>query len=442
MHSWNNIQDWFIEAMLHKQHQDSPGGGGVIPKKSPKIDYQTVLVNASRSMIRFKKPERLIKIIVKLIDEQLGVTHTAVLLHREKKGAYILIDSKGMEGVKIPVGYIRLNKENPIINIFNDRRNPITKETGALSFENVNEALKDNKLLKKEKGLKDKLLAVKEEMERLRANICVPSFFKRELLGVLILGKKLSGQPFTQEEVDIFLALANDTSMAISNARLIENLKDKVKEIEFLYKKEKQLFINTTIALAAAVDARDPYTHGHTQRVTHFCMAISNELSEKKKTFHNLNFDETLQIAALLHDIGKIGIPDMILNKDGVLTPEEYEAIKEHPTIGANILHPIRELRDVIESVEAHQEWYDGSGYPKGLKGEEIPLAARVIAVADAFDAITTDRPYKKKRSIEKAVEEIKVNAGTQFDPQIVYAFLRAYKNGNLFSNGNSGRAR
>jgi HD-GYP domain-containing protein (c-di-GMP phosphodiesterase class II) len=148
------------------------------------------------------------------------------------------------------------------------------------------------------------------------------------------------------------------------------------------------------------------------------------------------NFRETLQISALLHDIGKIGIPDHILNKHSRLTPEEYEEIKKHSVIGATILNPIKELSDVAREIRAHQECYDGSGYPDGLKGLAIPLIARVIAVSDAFDAMTTDRAYRKARSGEEAVQEMKRCAGSQFDPVIVSAFLLAYEKGNILTNG------
>jgi HD-GYP domain-containing protein (c-di-GMP phosphodiesterase class II) len=225
--------------------------------------------------------------------------------------------------------------------------------------------------------------------------------------------------------------------MAIANALLIENLQQKIDEIKELYVREHRIFIHTSIAMAAAIDARDPYTHGHTERVTTYCLAISRELEGIPEMGHYKNFRETLQISALLHDIGKIGVPDHILNKHGKLAPEEFEEIKKHSIIGATILHPIKELSDVAKEVRHHQECFDGSGYPDGLKGMDIPLVARIIAVADAFDAITTDRPYKKKKQIEDAIQELKRCSGTQFDPVIVSAFILAYEKGNIITNSN-----
>jgi putative nucleotidyltransferase with HDIG domain len=235
-----------------------------------------------------------------------------------------------------------------------------------------------------------------------------------------------------------FVTLANDAAMAIANAQLIENLQQKIEEVKELYVREHRIFIHTAIALAAAIDARDQYTHGHTERVTNYCLAIAKELEGVPEVSHYKNFRETLQISALLHDVGKIGIPDYILSKNGKLTPEEYEEIKKHSIIGATILHPIKELSDVAKEVRHHQECFDGSGYPDGLAGNDIPLVARIIAVADAFDAMTTNRPYRRRKAVEEAVQELKAKSGTQFDSVIVSAFLLAYQKGNVLSNRHS----
>ena len=133
--------------------------------------------------------------------------------------------------------------------------------------------------------------------------------------------------------------------------------------------------------------------------------------------------------------MGKIGIPDHILNKTSGLTKEEYEEVKKHPVIGAMIIHPIKELGDVVKEVRHHQESYDGSGYPDGLKDGEIPFIARIIAVADAFDAMTTDRPYRKRQEVNDAIKELKKCSGTQFDPVIFSALMLAYEKGNLVPN-------
>ncbi|MCM8760848.1 MAG: HD domain-containing protein [Candidatus Omnitrophica bacterium] len=445
--SWEKLHDWFVEKLA--AHDNSiqslaNGNGGLnssvfIEPSVPKADYQIFLENASRTMIRFKKPEHLIKMIVKTIDEQLKVTHTAVLLYKEEKKSYILIDSKGAEGLKIPVGFIRLPIDNPLISVFCEKQSYLISETGILRYEDLINALRNRDILEKQPDLYDKLLLLKRQMDLIKASLCVPCYFKKDLLGILVLGEKISGDPFTREEMGFFVTLANDAAMAIANAQLIDNLHQKVEEIKGLYLREHRIFIHTSIALAAAIDARDPYTHGHTERVTNYCLAIAKELDGLPEIANYKNFRETLQIAALLHDIGKIGIPDHILNKQSRLTPEEYEEIKKHSIIGATILNPIKELSDVAREVRHHQECYDGSGYPDGLKGNGIPLIARIIAVADAFDAMTTNRAYRKGRAAEEALQELKRCSGSQFDPVIVSAFLLAYEKGNILSNGKSG---
>ena len=238
-------------------------------------------------------------------------------------------------------------------------------------------------------------------------------FIKGEsLLGAMILQSQQKND-FQAEDQQFLESIAAQVSIALDNARLYEELED--------------AFVQTVIALANAVDIRDTYTHDHSQRIAVLALKTGKELGFNTKEL------EVLRWSSLLHDIGKIGVPDNILLKPGRLTPEEYEIIKKHPQLGASIIAPVKKLRDVAPVVRAHQEHYDGSGYPAGLKGEDIPLAARVLTVVDSYVAMTDDRVYRKAFSHEHAIGELQKLAGAQFDPVVVEAFLRVSENGGLF---------
>lgn len=185
-------------------------------------------------------------------------------------------------------------------------------------------------------------------------------------------------------------------------------------------------------ALSAALDARDPLTSGHSMRVAMYAMAILNEIDHYDGEDSSWNLRNRVRIAALLHDMGKVGIPDSILLKPDSLTDEEFEMIRQHPVIGAEILTSCHGFKDIVAGVLYHHEHFDGSGYPFGLKGKEIPFMARIIALADAFDAITSDRPFRSASSHSEALEIITKNVSTRYDPALIDALIKAYEKGTL----------
>ena len=189
-----------------------------------------------------------------------------------------------------------------------------------------------------------------------------------------------------------------------------------------LYTRMRKIYLDTIRTLAATIDAKDPYTHGHSERVSQLAVQLAKKLEFAETEL------EYLEYAAILHDIGKIGIEDRILGKKDRLTDEEYDKIKEHPVIGANIISSIRFLQKCSQTVLHHHERYDGGGYPHGLKGEEIPRTARLLAVVDAYDAMNSDRPYRKKLSEDDILEELERESGKQFDPAMARIFISLIK--------------
>jgi putative nucleotidyltransferase with HDIG domain len=233
--------------------------------------------------------------------------------------------------------------------------------------------------------------------------VCVPVKTRDKALGVLQAINKKEGT-FDDEDRAGLVALANQVAIAIENAGLFQEL--------------KETFYETSQALAETIEKRDPSTGGHTQRVMYYCMALGREMGLAESEV------ERLKLAAILHDIGKIGIRDSILLKNDRLDEAETEKMNEHAALGAGILRNVRKLLDIVPVVRGHHERFDGTGYPDKLKGEEIDPLARIIAVADAYDAMTNDRPYRRALSREAALDELKKGSGLQFDAEVVAHFV------------------
>jgi HD-GYP domain-containing protein (c-di-GMP phosphodiesterase class II) len=221
----------------------------------------------------------------------------------------------------------------------------------------------------------------------------------------------------THNEIGELATTFNAMSSAIETS--IEQLKKAANENHLL-------FINSVRMLAAAIDAKDPYTRGHSERVARYSIAIGKNLKLPEQEMRNL------RISALLHDVGKIGIDDRILRKPGALSDDEFEVMKGHPAKGAAIMSGVAQLIDIVPGMKYHHEKWGGGGYPDSLEGEQIPMQARIVAIADTFDAMTTNRPYQKAMELNYVVDKIKSFAGTRFDPRVVEAFVQAVKRGDI----------
>jgi len=395
-------------------------------KRKKEIDYKKELESASKGMILVHEPKVLIRLIVRMIVRKVNVKHAAMILYDEKRDSYVLAISRGEAGVKVPAGYARIEKSSPLIRIFYEKeyKNFIT-DNGALMTSDLDKLLWKESIVANGNGTKELLYKVSEQMQLLNAIACVPAYYQGTLLAILLLGEKGNGKRFIQEELDFFSALASDVAMAIRNAELFDSLRKEAM-------KNRSLFIRTTIALASAIEAKDQYTAGHTERVTKYALSIARQMTANGSAQFPLGFLEDLHIAGLLHDIGKIGIPESILCKTGKLTEDETIIMKQHTLRGVEILRPLTELEECLKGVKYHHERYDGKGYPEGLKAEEIPLIAAVISVADTLDAMTTDRPYRKALTTPAAIIEIKKNSGVQFNPLVVRALVELVEMGRI----------
>ena len=250
--------------------------------------------------------------------------------------------------------------------------------------------------------------------QRVRSVMCVPLRTTDEVLGALYVDSLSGAGRFNESDLELLAAIGNQAGVAMHRVRLMGEL--------------ERLLLDTIKAIAATIDARDGYTHRHSERVAALTAQLANELglSDAER--------ETAELSALLHDVGKIAVPDSILNKPGKLTPEEFEEMRKHPVHGAQILGNIQSatVKAVLPGVQYHHEKWDGSGYPEGLKGEAIPFLGRLLGVADFYDALTSARSYRGALSAEETIGLIAKGSGTHFDPTVAAALVRLFERGEL----------
>ena len=241
---------------------------------------------------------------------------------------------------------------------------------------------------------------------RTKSLAVIPLSTAEKQLGVLALNS-FEGDAFDEDQRMLFSTFGTQAAIALANSRLYQNLENVV--------------VGVVLSLTTALEAKDPYTKGHSKRVSEYSVAIGEEMGLDQTELRQLKW------AGLVHDIGKIGVDQSILSKDGKLTNQEKDEMDLHPLVGEGIIRPIHPLSSTAKGVATHHERFDGEGYPHGLSSEEIPLMGRILAVADAFDAMTSERPYRKAIPLNKAKDEIAGKAGTQFDPDVVAVFEKAF---------------
>lgn len=277
----------------------------------------------------------------------------------------------------------------------------VARKGGAIIVDDVKNDKRFNPIFDNESGYETKNMLV------------VPVYCKGNMLGVLQAINKLEGK-FSENDLEMLETVANLVGTAIENA--------------LLFQEQRETFLGITTAFAEALEKRDTYTGGHTRRVRDYSLAIAHQM---KLSHADCN---EIRLSAILHDIGKIGVSDKILQKPGKLDHDEFIEMSLHPSCGAEILDHVKSLRSMLGGIRHHHEKFDGTGYPDRIAGDNIPLIARIISVADAFDAMTSTRAYRIALPHETAIKELNDCSGKQFDPIVVAAFEEAYKKGEISS--------
>ena len=340
---------------------------------------------------------KLVKQITQMTQRTLQANASSVLLFddEERELRFEIAEGKSEKALR----KMRLNAKSGIVGWVAQHKKPII----------INDVTKDqrfNRSIDEVTGFTTKSV------------ICVPLIVHRKAIGVIEVLNKADGSDFNEQDLDALTSVASTAAIALENAQLHQSVLSAYK--------------STIKALAAAIDAKDHYTRGHSQRVMEYALIGGTSLSLPREGL------EILEYAGILHDIGKIGIADGILSKPGPLDEQEWGIMRQHPKIGSDILKDIPFLEKARILVLHHHERYDGRGYPDGIKGEDIPIGARLIAIADAFDTMTTDRSYRAAISVDSAITKLSKHSGTQFCPFAMEAFVSAYKENQIASNAES----
>lgn len=352
-----------------------------------KYNAGLMLQRLSKTTTSLLNLEEITNLILHEIIDTLHIEHGAILI-KSNKGGYFRVIAQTGEHQELALGF---SADHPIVKWMDQQSKILTKY--------------DLSIIPTFKSLWGE---EKEELEKFQAELFIPLTTKGDLVGFIILGPKRSFQPYSQEDQVFLSTLANQTAVAVENARLYDEL--------------ELAFIQTAVALANAIDMRDTYTSTHSQQIANWAAKTAQQMGCSPEDIKSIYW------GGLLHDIGKIGVPDEILKKPTTLNDSEWKIIHLHPKHGAEIISPIKKLAHVAPIIEFSHERYDGQGYPHGIKGEEIPLGARIIAVVDSYSAMIDERPYKKPYLADKAIDELTRNIGKMYDPNAVSAFLSVLK--------------
>lgn len=340
------------------------------------------------------------------VQRVLKNTMDAVMAHvRADRGTLVLIDRE--RGTYEPV-VVHTGIDDPTM------EDPSAEVQPYLSRSILDQVVRQGRAIASNDAMSDERFKAGDSiiLQHIRSVLCAPLTAKDKILGAIYLDSTGSVDAFQQPDLELVTAIGLQAGLAIDRAKLIEDL--------------ESLFFESIRTIVAALEAKDRYTCGHSERVTMYAVEIARCLNWSEKDLGTLN------LSALLHDVGKIGIPERVLLKPGKLTAEEFEVMKQHPVIGAEIIKHLKNAQSIIGGIRHHHERWDGMGYPDGLKGEQIPLMARIIQMADSFDAMVSTRPYRKGLSQDEVLREVERCQATQFDPNIADVFLKLMRSGRI----------
>ena len=356
--------------------------------KKKVLDMRT-LFGLSQDLNRLMDPEELINVFSLTVIGQLGNESVSLFYAFDESSPYLsYAGGKGTQGGIL--ASIRLSREFGL-----SRQLLGTQDIISLSDQTMEEG-------------------ARREADFLRNfgfDQCFPLIVKSRLTGIVLMGKKINGQDYTEEELELFKSICNSAATGLENSRLYSEL--------------QSTYLSTIKVLVSTIEAKDTYTCGHTERVADYAKMIADEMGLSKKD------KEIVSFGAALHDIGKLGVYENILNKPGALTEREWEIVKSHPEVGANIIKNMKFLESACDLVRHHHERLDGKGYPDGLRGPEISLGARIVAVVDSFDAMTSDRPYRQAFKVDEALMQLR-KQDDKFDQEIVSYLEVLIKKGKI----------
>lgn len=355
-------------------------------------DPTKILLSASRAVVSSLDPEKVSELVLKESSGALDTEHASLFLIDERSGRLELNKAIGFS--RDEVDNIKILGSWEVVN------SQVVKKAMPLLVNDIH----SSPIFKKRN------LPFLRQKLPIHSFLAVPLKSGKKVIGVLIVSnRKRHGCLFSKKDESFLMGLSNHVAIALMNSQLYNRLRD--------------LYINTVASLVKTIEAKDSYTGGHSERVMKYARAIGLEMGLEGEAI------ESVRLAGLLHDIGKVGVKDDILMKNGELSGPEKEQIYKHPSIGAKIVESIARSRQVIRGILEHHERFGGGGYPRGLKGRAISLEARIVAVADAYDALTTDRPYQKKFGNKDACNMILEGSGDRFDPKVIRAFKQSFKN-------------